>query len=167
VRLAEQNPRAERASLLARVRRIEARLAVPAGGKAGRTRGYATAAERHSKMIRLYALKARLGRVGHQLDAGTVPVTRGGRDLLRKRASLTGAGLAEDQWRAEWEASRLFLTADGEKDKPWGNETICVHPDEHWLEIKLPAPLARLANRPHGRYRPSCPVVFTYRGLAR
>ena len=33
VRLAGQNLRAGRASLLARVRRIEARLAVPAGGK--------------------------------------------------------------------------------------------------------------------------------------
>ncbi len=56
------------------------------------------------------------------------------------------------------------LTADGEKDKPWGNETIRVHPDEQWLELKLPAPLAHLANRPHGRYRLSCPVAFSYRG---
>ena len=38
-----------------------------------------------------------------------------------------------------------------------GNETIRWHPDEGWLEIKLPAPLAHLANRPHGRYRLSCP----------
>jgi len=39
-----------------------------------------------------------------------------------------------------------------------------VHPDESWLEIKLPAPLAHLANRPHGRYRLSCPAEFCYRG---
>src|SRR5215469_14856481 len=58
VRLAEQNLRAERASLHARVRRIEARLAVPAGAKAGRTRGYATPAERHAKTVRLNALRA-------------------------------------------------------------------------------------------------------------
>jgi IS605 OrfB family transposase len=58
----------------------------------------------------------------------------------------------------------LFLTADGEKDKAWGNETIRWNPDEGWLELKLPAPLANLANRPHGRYRLSCPVEFTYRG---
>ena len=45
-----------------------------------------------------------------------------------------------------------------------GNETLRWHPDEGWLEIKLPAPLARLANRPHGRYRLSCPVPFAYRG---
>ena len=73
-------------------------------------------------------------------------------------------GLTEAQWRGQWESARLFLTADGEKDKAWGNETIRVHPDEGWLEIKLPGPLAPLANRPHGRYRLSCPVEFSYRG---
>ncbi len=56
-----------------------------------------------------------------------------------------------------------MLTANGEADKPLGNETIRVHPEEGWLELKLPAPLARLANRPHGRYRLSCPVKFSYR----
>jgi IS605 OrfB family transposase len=30
--------------------------------------------------------------------------------------------------------------------------------------VKLPAPLKRLANAPHGRYRLSCPVLFPYRG---
>jgi IS605 OrfB family transposase len=45
-----------------------------------------------------------------------------------------------------------------------GNETIRWHPDEGWLEIRLPAPLAHLANRPHGRYRLSCEVRFGYRG---
>ena len=45
-----------------------------------------------------------------------------------------------------------------------GNETIRWNPDEGWLEVKLPAPLAHLANRPYGRYRLSCPVVFSYRG---
>ena len=40
----------------------------------------------------------------------------------------------------------------------------CWHPDQGWLEIKLPVPLAQLANRPHGRYRLSCLVGFSYRG---
>ncbi len=162
--LAERNLRAARASLQARVRRIEARLAIPAGGRPGRTRGYATPSERHGKVLRLHALKARLARVERQLEAGTVPVVRGGRALLRKRASLAAAGLTGAQWRAQWEAARLFLTADGEKDKPWGNETIRWHPDEGWLEVKLPAPLSHLANRPHGRYRISAAVEFSYRG---
>ena len=161
--LAERNLRAGQASLQARIRRIQARLAVPAGGKSGRTRGYATAAERHAKAIRLRSLQARLARADRRLAAGTVSVVRGGRALLRKRANLA-AGLEEDRWRAEWESARLFLTADGEKDKPLGNETIRWHPGEGWLEIKLPAPLAHLANRPHGRYRLSCGVGFSYRG---
>jgi len=163
-RLAGQNLRAGQASLQARIRRIEARLAVPAGGKSGRTRGYATAAERHAKAIRLRSLKARLARADRRLAAGTVSVVRGGRALLRKRGNLAAAGLTEAQWRGQWESARLFLTADGEKDKAWGNETIRWNPDEGWLEIKLPAPLAHLANRPHGRYRLSCPVEFSYRG---
>ena len=164
VRLAGQNLRADRTSLQARIRRIEARLAVPAGGKAGRDRGYATPAERHAKAARLQSLKARLAKVERQLEAGTVSVVRGGKALLRTRGNLAAVGLTEAQWREQWEAARLFLIADGEAGKAWGNETIRWHPDESWLEIKLPAPLAGLANRPHGRYRLSCPVVFTYRG---
>jgi hypothetical protein len=58
----------------------------------------------------------------------------------------------------------MFLTADGEAGKPLGNETIRWNPDEGWLEIKLPPPLAHLGNRPFGRYRLSCPVAFAYRG---
>ena len=99
-----------------------------------------------------------------QLAAGTVSVVRGGKALLRTRNTLAAAGLTEEQWRQEWESARLFLTADGEAAKAWGNETIRWHPGEGWLEIKLPAPLAGLANRPHGRYRLSCPVAFAYRG---
>ena len=162
--LAERNLRADRASLQARIRRIGARLAVPAGGRDGRVRGYATPAERHAKAIRLQSLTARLARADRKLEAGTVSVVRGGKALLRKRANLAAAGLTWAQWRGQWESARLFLTADGEKDKPLGNETIRWNPDQGWLEIKLPAPLAHLANRPHGRYRLSCPVEFSYRG---
>jgi hypothetical protein len=164
LQLAERNLRAEKASLQARARRVRARLAVPAGGRQGWARGYATPAERHAKTIRLKALEGRLSRVERQVGDGTVSVVRGGRGLLRNRANLDAAGITQDQWRREWESSRLFLTADGEAGKAWGNETIRWHPDERWLEIKLPAPLAHLANRPHGRYRLSCHVTFTYRG---
>jgi hypothetical protein len=163
-RLAGQNLRGGQASLRARVTRIEERLAVPAGGRRGKTRGYATPAERHGKDLRCRALRARLARTERRIETGSVRVTRGGKALLRKRANLAAAGLTEAQWRARWEAARLFLTADGENDSPWGNQTIRFNPDEGWLEIKLPAPLAGLANRPHGRYRLSCPVAFAYRG---
>ena len=84
--LADRNLRAERASLRARARRIEARAAVPAGGTTGRVRGYATPAERHAKTVRLQALKARLSKVQRRLDSGAVSVgDAGGKDLLRKR----------------------------------------------------------------------------------
>ncbi len=46
-----------------------------------------------------------------------------------------------------------------------GQRDIRVHPDEGWLEIRLPTPLAHLSNTP-GRaptYRLSCPVAFTHR----
>ena len=162
--LACRNLLAERGSLAARIKRIEARLAVPAGTRAGRVRGYATTAERHAKTVRIQTLRTRLAAVDQQLGAGRVSVCRGGKALLRKRNNLADAGLTETGWRERWAASRLFLTADGEKDKTWGNETIRWNPDQNWLEIRLPPPLARLANRPHGRYLLSCLVDFTYRG---
>ena len=59
---------------------------------------------------------------------------------------------------------QAFITADGEKGKPFGNETLRWNPDEGWFEVRLPAPLVHLANRPHGRYRLSAPVQFTHRG---
>jgi hypothetical protein len=162
--LARRNLRAERSSLQARIGKITTQLAVPVGRRVGRVRGYATPAERHAKTIRLQVLTARLARVDRQIEAGAVSVIRGGKGLLRKRGHLAAAGMTEAHWRGQWEAARLFLTADGEKDKAWGNETLRWNPDEGWLEIKLPAPLARLANRPHGRYQLSCPVEFSYRG---
>ena len=80
--LAERNLRAGAASLRARVRKIQARLAVPAGGKAGRVRGYATLAERHAKAVRAQVLRARLAAGERRLAAGRVSVVRGGRGLL-------------------------------------------------------------------------------------
>ena len=122
--LACRNLLAERGSLAARIKRIEARLAVPAGARAGRVRGYATTAERHAKTVRIQTLRTRLAAVDQQLGTGRVSVCRGGKALLRKRNSLAEAGLTETEWRELWPASRLFLTADGDKGKTWGNETI-------------------------------------------
>jgi len=146
--------------------RIRSRLAVPVGGRHGRVRGYASRAERLEKQRRLHQLTARLESVEVHIAQGRVSVVRGGRRLLRTRQHLGEAGLTEPQWRRCWEAARWFVTADGEADKPLGNETIRVHPEEGWLELKLPLPLAHLANRPHGRYRLSCPVRFSYRAEA-
>ncbi|HEX6519918.1 MAG TPA: transposase [Streptosporangiaceae bacterium] len=162
--LGDRNRRADRQALRARIRVIETRLKVPAGGRKGRARGYATRAERHGKQRRLQVLKARLAGVERRIAAGRVSVCRGGRRLAKARHNLQAAGLTGAQWRRRWEAERLFLTADGEAGKAWGNETLRWHPEEGWLEIRLPGPLADLANRPHGRYRLACPVQFPYRG---
>jgi hypothetical protein len=153
-----------RAGLRRASKAIERRLQVPVGGRHGRVRGYASPAERHEKQRRRQHLQARLARVERRLAQGRVPVCRGGRRLAKARHRLAEARLTGPQWRQRWTAERLFLTADGEADKPLGNETIRVHPREGWLKLKLPAPLAHLANTPHGRYQLSCPVRFTHRG---
>jgi IS605 OrfB family transposase len=161
--LAERNLQAEARSLRARAGRIRRRVAAEVGGRRGRRRGYASEAERWAKQQRLQTLTARLAQTEARLAVGRVSVCRGGKRLARARHNLQSAGLDEDRWRQSWQAERWFITADGEKDKTWGNETIRVHPGEGWLEIRLPAPLAHLANRPHGRYRLSASASFAYR----
>ena len=159
-----QNLQAEYASLRRAIGRLQQRVQAPVGGKVGRIRGYPTKAERWAKQRRLQALSARLARVEARLVVGRVSVVRGGRRLARTRHHLEAAGLIEPQWRQRWVAERLFPPLMGRPARPWGNETIRWHPVEGWLELKLPGPLAHLANRPHGRYRLSCMVGFTYRG---
>ena len=60
------------------------------------------------------------------LDAGRPSLTMGGKRLWRNRTHLDQAGITEQQWRARWDAARMFLTADGESGKAGGNETIRV-----------------------------------------
>ena len=159
------NLTAEGAGLRAAVRVIESRLAAPVGAKAGRVRGYATPSERAQKQRRLQVLQVRLRAVEGRLVGGRVSVVRGGARLARARHHLGAAGLSTEEWSSLWRAARLFLRADGEADKAWGNETIRVHPEDAWLEIRLPTPLAHLSNTP-GRaptYRLSCSVTFNHR----
>lgn len=160
-----QNLLDTRAGLARAARRITARLAVGVGERRRWVRGYASQAERWAKQQRLQRLQARQAAVQAQLAAGRVAVCRGGRRLATARHHLDQAGLTEAEWRVRWQAERWFLTADGEADKAWGNETIRVHPDQGWLKLRLPSPLAHLSNTP-GRaatYRLGCPVVFTHR----
>jgi hypothetical protein len=167
-----------RVGLRRAVKRVRARLAVGVGqtrgGGRGRVRGYQSRAERFQKQRRLQQLQARLGEVEERLAAGRVSVCRGGRRIAKLRHAVVGGGdgeegsrteLTQAQWRERWDAERLYLTADGEADKAWGNETIRVHPDQQWLELRLPTPLAYLSNTP-GRaatYRLGCLVAFTHR----
>jgi IS605 OrfB family transposase len=160
----QRNLAAEARSLRARIGRIGQRLHVAAGGQCGRVRGYPTQAERWQKQQRLQHLVARLQAVERQLADGDLSVCRGGRRLARVRHHLAEAGLDGAGWRERWEAERWFITADGEAGSWLGNLTVRWHPVECWAEIRLPGPLEHLANRPHGRYRLSCPVSFPYRG---
>ncbi|TQK52287.1 IS605 OrfB family transposase [Streptomyces sp. SLBN-118] len=57
----------------------------------------------------------------------------------------------------------MFLSADGESGKRFGNETIRIN-DTGQVSIKLPAELTHLANAPHGRYVLEAAVSFTHRG---
>jgi hypothetical protein len=159
------NLRATRVGLRHAINRIRSRLDVPVGQQQGRVWGYASQRERFEKQRRLQTLQAKLAEVERRIMAGRVSVCRGGRRLSKLRHTLDDAKLTKEQWRTRYKAARLFLTADGEADKQLGNETIRVHPDQQWLELRLPTPLAHLSNTP-GRaatYRLACPVAFTHR----
>ncbi|CAM5665773.1 hypothetical protein SALBM311S_06011 [Streptomyces alboniger] len=94
--------------------------------------------------------------------AGRVRVVRGGKRLAHARHHLEAAGLDEAAWREQWR-SGCSLPPTGRSGKRFGNETIRVT-DTGQLSIKLPAPLAHLANAPHGRYLLDATVAFTHRG---
>ncbi|MGW2255573.1 IS200/IS605 family accessory protein TnpB-related protein [Kitasatospora sp. NPDC001660] len=149
----------------AAIRTICHRLSLPigqAGGK-GRPGGYRSKHEWFQKSRRLAILEGEHERVQAEREAGRVSVVRGGRRLLKQRHNLGTAEKTEAQWRSQWDAVRRFLTADGESGKRYGNETIRVTPNGG-VGIKLPAPLAGLANAPHGRYILAAKVSFPHRG---
>jgi hypothetical protein len=147
--------------------RIRSRLAVPVGGHHAGVRGYASQAERFAKQGRLQRLEARLVEVERRIAKDWVSVSRGGRRLakLRHAVDREDLPLSHVEWRERWQAARLFLTADGEAGKRWGNETIRVHPDQGWLELRLPTPLGHLSNTSSraATYRLERPVTFTHR----
>ncbi|MEF9907886.1 transposase [Streptomyces sp. P9-A2] len=152
-------------NLEAGVRTLRHRLALPLGAKGGKRApgGYRSRREWHAKARRLRVLEDRLAQERAAWTAGRVRVVRGGGRLARMRHQLPAAQLTEDQWRARWEAARWFLRADGESGKRYGNETIRISPSGE-VSIRLPAPLAGLANAPHGRYVLTGRVGFAHRG---
>jgi hypothetical protein len=163
--LARRGQLAHIQGLEAGVRTIAHRLSLPVGqkGSKGTAGGYRSRREWHAKTRRLHVLEDRLQAARADWKAGRVRVVRGGKRLLNTRHQLQQAQLTEGQWRARWQAARRFLAADGESGKRYGNETIRVTPDGD-VSIKLPTPLAHLANAPHGRYVLSATVAFAHRG---
>ncbi|WP_327434675.1 transposase [Streptomyces sp. NBC_01236] len=163
--LARRGQLAHIRSLEAGIRTIVHRLSLPVGQKGSKQApgGYRSKREWHAKTRRLHVLEDRLERARADREAGLAHVVRGGKRLARTRHHLYAAGLTEDGWRRRWEAERWFLQADGESGKRYGNETIRISPDGE-AGIKLPAPLADLANAPHGRYVLATQVRFLHRG---
>ncbi|MET7313347.1 IS200/IS605 family accessory protein TnpB-related protein [Streptomyces sp. NPDC005571] len=161
-----------RRCLLAHVQNLEAgirtlrhRLSLPIGEKGNKRApgGYRSKGEWFHKSRRLATLEHRLDVARDDWKTGHVRVVRGGRRLLKNRHNLQAAQLTERGWRQRWEAERWFLAADGESGKRFGNETIRVTPDGE-VSIKLPAPLAHLANSKHGRYTLTARIAFAHRG---
>jgi len=152
-------------NLEAGIRAIEHRLSLPVGQKGTKRApgGYRSRREWHAKSRRLRVLQDRLAAVRADREAGIVHVVRGGKQLARTRHHLDSAGLTESVWRRRWEAERWFCQADGESGKRYGNETIRISPDGE-VSIKLPVPLAHLANAPHGRYVLASRITFAHRG---
>ncbi|WP_327241324.1 IS200/IS605 family accessory protein TnpB-related protein [Streptomyces sp. NBC_01320] len=152
-------------SLDAGIRTIRHRLSLPVGEKGGRGKpgGYRSKHEWFQKTRRLAILEGRYEQVRAEREVGKVSVVRGSRRLVKQRHNLAAAGKTPQRWRAEWETSRWFLTADGESGKRFGNETIRVTPEGE-ISIKLPVPLAGLANSKHGRYVLTAKVTFPHRG---
>jgi IS605 OrfB family transposase len=150
--------------LEAGVRTLMHRLSLPLGEKGTKKAagGYRSKSEWFQKTRRLHVLEHRLDAARAEREAGVVHVVRGGRKLLGNRHNLQAAQLTETEWRQRWEAERWFLAADGESGKRFGNETIRVTPDGE-VSIKLPAPLAGLANARHGRYVLASRVGFAHR----
>jgi IS605 OrfB family transposase len=152
-------------SLDAGIRTIRHRLSLPVGEK-GTERapgGYRSRHEWFVKSRRLAVLEDRHAAVSADRQAGRVHVVRGGRKLLNTRHNLAAANLTEPEWRERWETARWFLQADGESGKRYGNETIRLTPDGE-IGVKLPVPLAHLANAKHGRYVFAAKVSFAHRG---
>lgn len=147
------------------IRTLKYRLSLPIGAKGTKRAagGYRSKAEWFRKSRRLADLEIRHAAAVADWRAGRVRVVRGGKRLLNTRHHLAAAGLTEERWRERWESERWFLAADGESGKRFGNETIRVTPTGQ-VSIKLPAPLAHLANARHGRYTLASTVAFAHRG---
>jgi hypothetical protein len=134
---------------------------IATGGRSRRRRrGYRNTAERFSKTRRLAMLRTRLAAAAEALAAGRPSITAGGKRLWRSRNHLDAAGMTDQQWRNEWDAARMFLTADGESGKAGGNETIRVD-DTGRLRIKVPGALVEELGT---HLVIAAPVGFSHRG---
>ena len=166
LRLSTDNLYADRRSLRAAIRTLEGRVAAPVGAKNKHgTRGYATKHERAMKQQRLDHKRARLVETQRQIDTHHPSVQFGGKDLARKRKSITDEAELED-WGAARLAERMFVKAMGDKNAGFGNQTIRYNPATGLLSLRLPNVLAHLSNTPGAtpRYEFENPLKWHHRG---
>jgi IS605 OrfB family transposase len=163
--LARRGHAAYIAGLEAGIKTLRHRLSLPVGERGTKRApgGYRSRQEWHAKSRRLATLEDRHAVAMADWETGRVHVVRGGKRLARNRHNLAAARLTEQQWRRRWDAARMFLSADGESGKRFGNETVRVALDGE-VSIKLPASLAHHANARHGRYVLSGRIAFAHRG---
>jgi hypothetical protein len=156
------------ANLRAAVALLEKRCALPpgavgeglaAGNLTRRVRGYRSAAERFTKSRRLGLLQTRLAAAELAWARGRPSIVVGGKRLWRSRNHLDMTGVTEQEWRHQWDAARMFLTADGESGVIGGNLTIRVD-ETGRLQIKTPA---ALVERFGEHISISMPVRFSHR----
>jgi hypothetical protein len=150
-RLGVRGQAGEVVSLRAATETITARMAAPVGGvavldpqrpraRSRPVRGYATEAERFSKSRRKAQPGQRLAVATARLESGHPRIVVGGGRLWRNRHHLDRAAMGLEKWQRRWADERMFLTADGEGGKRFGNETIRVD-TSGVLAIKVPAVL--------------------------
>ncbi|MBM7818070.1 IS605 OrfB family transposase [Cellulosimicrobium cellulans] len=136
-------------SLTAAVKTIGARMAAPVGGEvrdphkpdARPVKGYKSEAERFAKSRRKAQLEARLADARERRELGRPRIVAGGGRLWRQRSCLDTSQMTREQWNQRWTSKRMFLTADGESGKRFGNETIRVT-DHAVLVVKVPGGLS-------------------------
>ncbi|NNH73637.1 hypothetical protein HLB23_27935 [Nocardia uniformis] len=130
-------------SLDAAIATLSARCALAPGKRDGKVTGYRDGGERFQKNRRLTVLRDRAARAQERWAAGSPSIVVGGKRLWHTRNHLAAADLTEDRWRQQWDAARMFLTADGETGKAGGNETLRVTSGTGQVRIKVPAALAQ------------------------
>jgi hypothetical protein len=136
---------AEIVSRTATIDQLRKRLTVPVGEKDdGGTYGYKTKAEQYAKRQRLTSQEHKLDKAVAREKLGQPRITLGGNKHWKMRNNLEAARLTEEQWREQWNASRLYFTALGTTGELGGNQTIRVVPNGDGtgqLRIKTPTAL--------------------------
>jgi len=132
-----------------------------AHGPRRRAPRFKTRQESYEKRRRLQHLRTRLAGVERRLEDGRVSIC--GRIPSREGPSQSRCCGSAKPPGGSGGRRALFICADGEAGQLLGHLTV-AGTRRALARAAPPEGLEHLANRPGGRYRLSCPVVFAYRG---